>query len=88
MPNLQTPIEKIPQITARQKNALAKLKMEKIQDLIFHFPFRYDDFSNFLSIDQLEKDQTATVEGVVQQIKQTKTWKRKMFVSEVRNNFV
>ncbi len=83
MPNLQTPIEKIPQITARQKNALAKLKMEKIQDLIFHFPFRYDDFSNFLSIDQLEKDQTATVEGVVQQIKQTKTWKRKMFVSEV-----
>ena len=44
---------------------LKKLGIETVKDLIFYYPFRYDDFSRVASINQLQVGLTATIKGRV-----------------------
>lgn len=61
---------------------LKKLNIETVRDLLWHFPFRYEDFSNFLKIVDLKAGQQATIQGVISSVKVYRTWKRKMFIVE------
>jgi len=47
---------------------LGKLNIATIEDLIWHFPFRYDDFSLISSISRVQPGETVTVRGVVEKI--------------------
>ena len=68
--------------TKRFLPKLKKLGIETIKDLLWHFPFRYEDFSNIVAIKDLKIGQYATVQGVIQSIKMRRTWKRRMFIIE------
>jgi len=61
---------------------LKKLKIETVKDLLWHFPFRYEDFSRISKIADLKIGETATISGVISDIKLHRTWKRKMFIVE------
>ena len=61
---------------------LEKFGIKTIKDLLWHFPFRYEDFSQVSKISDLKIGETATVQGVISDIKLKKTWKRKMFIVE------
>ena len=48
--NLQTAIEKIPRIGVAYAKKLKKFGIKTVQDLLFYFPARYDDFSEIISV--------------------------------------
>lgn len=59
-----------------------KLGIETIKDLLMYLPFRYEDLSNNIPIDDLEVGQTATVRGRVDLISTRRSKRRRMYVTE------
>ncbi|MBI5306566.1 ATP-dependent DNA helicase RecG [Candidatus Wolfebacteria bacterium] len=79
---LQTPLNEVKGIGPKFCEKLKKLKIETVKSLLWHFPFRYEDFSNIVAIKDLKVGERATIQGVIQSIKLRRTWKRKMFIIE------
>ena len=82
MISLQTPLIEVRGIGPKFQEKLKKLKLETVKDLLWYFPFRYEDFSNIVAIKDLKVGQRATVQGVIQSVKMRRTWKKKMFIIE------
>lgn len=75
--NLESPIESLSGVGPVFVNKLKKLGISTVEDLVFHFPSRHVDFSNKVSIRDLEIDEPVTITGQVISIKNvyTKTGK-------------
>jgi ATP-dependent DNA helicase RecG len=82
MPNLDSKITSIPRVNAKYADALGRLNIRTVRDLLFHFPFRYEDYSERIQIENLEKGMTATIMGTVISCKLTRTWKKKIMIVE------
>lgn len=82
MVTLSTQLEKIPRVGRRYGGILKKLGLKTVQDLLMHFPFRYEDYSERVLIDDLAAGQIATVMGQVLESKLVRTWKKKMLITE------
>jgi len=80
--NLTTPIEDIPRIGPVYQRKLKRLGIKTVQDLFFHFPRRYEDFSNLIPISKVKINEICTVYGKIIGIESKKTWKKKMFLTE------
>ncbi|MFA5076188.1 MAG: ATP-dependent DNA helicase RecG [Patescibacteria group bacterium] len=80
--NLKTPVSYLNKIAARLAPKLKKLEIETIADLIFYYPFRYDDFSQVVDIRDLAPGVTATVRGRVELIKNFRSWRARRIVTE------
>jgi len=83
MINLETKIEQLPKTGIEQVGKLHKLGVKTIGDLIFHFPFRYDDYSQIENISKIYQGQTATVAGKITGARTNRTWKRRITVTEI-----
>ena len=83
MIKLSTPLFEIRGIGPKFFERLKKFGLITVKDLLWHFPFRYEDFSQISKIADLKINQTATVSGVISDIKVHRTWKRRMFIIEV-----
>ena len=57
---------------------LAKLGIIKFEDFIYHFPFRYEDFSLVSKITDIQAGEIITVRGKVAEIKNEYTKKAKI----------
>jgi len=66
--NLKDRIEKLALVGPTYGKKLEKLNIETIEDLIFHFPFRYDDFSLISPIGRVQAGETVTICGQIQEI--------------------
>ncbi len=80
--NLSTPIEKIPRIGPIYQKRLKKLGIKTLRDLLFHFPHRYDDFSNIVPIARVKAGETCCIFGKILKIETTRTWKKRMFLTQ------
>lgn len=60
---LSDPITKIPLIKDKQAQKLSRLKIETVKDLLWHFPFRYEDFSKVQNINSIFVDQEIVIKG-------------------------
>ncbi len=60
----------------------AKLNIKTVGDLLYHFPFRYDDFSSFAPIAELQLNSQATVRGTILSAKNINIFKRRMTLTE------
>ena len=75
-------LEKLPRIGMKYGAILKKLNIETVEDFLLHFPFRYEDYSERVLIENLQEGETATVMGEVVQSKLVRTWKKKMMITE------
>ncbi len=82
MIGLSTPLASINDIGPRFIARLKTLHIETVRDLLWHFPFRYEDFSQIYHIDDLEPGQHATVQGTVQDIDVRRTWQKRLIIVE------
>jgi len=75
---LDSNVQYIPRVGPAMAARLLKLGIRTVGDLLYHTPFRYNDFSNVLPIKQARVGQTITVTGVIDSHKTfiTKTGKR------------
>ena len=79
---LDTPISKLPRINERYLKKFNKLGILNVRDLIYHFPHRYDDFSNIITIDKLKLNETATIQGEVLKIENIYTFRKRITLTE------
>lgn len=70
--SLDIPISEQFRITPIQKEALKKLGIRTIEDLLYHFPARYGDTAEARSIDSLAKGDTAVIYGKITGLKASK----------------
>ncbi len=54
-----------------------------VRDLLFYFPFRYDDFSKTVELSQDHLGESVTVEGEITKTKLNRIFKRRMTVVEI-----
>ncbi len=57
------PVTKVPRVDRVTARRLAKLGVRTVRDLIYHFPFRYEDWSRVRKIAELRPHEQATVVG-------------------------
>jgi len=61
---------------------LQKLGLETVQDLLFYFPFRYDDFSKRQRIAEVRPDQTVSLSGTIELIQNRRSRGRRLTITE------
>ena len=63
-------------------NRLSILGIKTIRDLLFHFPFRYEDFSHLVSISQLQEGAEVTTHGKVELIGNKRSPRKRKIITE------
>ena len=56
--------------------------LKTVADLIWHFPSRYEDFSQIYKISDLEPGQQATIQGLIKKIDTRRSFRRRMTIVE------
>ncbi len=69
MVSLKTNVRSMGGIYKRYAASLEKLGITKLEDFLYHIPFRYEDYSLISSISQAQPGETVTVRGEVLEIK-------------------
>jgi ATP-dependent DNA helicase RecG len=73
---LDSPVERLPRVTATEVKLLRRLGLETVRDLLLHLPFGWDSFGGPTAVAQLPPGQQATVIVTVTSI-QAKTMRFK-----------
>lgn len=81
--SLENPVGQLSPIAKKLIPQLKKLKIETIRDLIFHFPFRYDDFSKILTISELQEGMVASVRVKIDLIQTKRSFRRKLITEAI-----
>jgi ATP-dependent DNA helicase RecG len=80
--NPESEIVKNWRLTESQKSALRKIGLEKINDLLYHFPSRYGDTKQIKTISSLLKGEEATIFGKISGLKTSKAYFKKIPMSD------
>lgn len=84
MISLATPIEQAPRIHPRIVRPLKRLSIATLRDLLFHFPSRYQEFSDAKPIAEIEKGAQVTIEGVLEKLSQGRTAHKHLHLVQAR----
>lgn len=77
---LETELQYMKGVRPAFATRLEKLGLKTVRDLLWHFPSRYEDFSTISSIADLVPGEAATIQGVIQDIKILRSFRKKMFI--------
>lgn len=80
---LNLPIQNISRFSPATIKKLGKLKIKTVRDLFYHFPTRYDDFSNFTPIAEIKPRAQWSARGTILNAKNTRIFRRNMVLTEV-----
>ncbi len=78
----ETPISRLGGVTPALAKKFQRLGITTARNLLLHFPFRYDDFSNVKEISDVAVGEVATIRGVLKSIKATFAFRRRMNMAE------
>ena len=79
---LATTIKEIPGIGPSFQKKLQKMAIKSVEDLLFHFPRRYEDFADIRPISKVQLNKSCCILGKILEIKNSRTWKKKMILTE------
>ena len=80
--SLDTPVAAITQVGRVSSNKLKKIGIQNIRDLIFYYPFRYEDFSQISNIEDLQPFTTVTVKAKIELLSNRRSWKKHRTITE------
>jgi len=80
--NLSTPIEQIPRIGPQFQKKMERLGIKTVGQLLFHFPHRYEDFSNIVPISQVNIGDTVSIKGTLKDIKNIRLFKKRIILTQ------
>lgn len=84
--DLKVPLSKLTGIGLTYAKRLEYLGLFTLEDLINHFPFRYDDFSNISSALEAKVGEKVTLQGEIWSIKNIYTRSRKVLTQAIFND--
>ncbi|MBI3290936.1 ATP-dependent DNA helicase RecG [Candidatus Falkowbacteria bacterium] len=79
---LETPVSDISRIGKSAASRLKRLGIETVNDLIFYYPFRWEDLSKISEISDIKPDETFTIRGKLQLIKSRRSPVKKRLLTE------
>ncbi len=79
---LSVPLSALNRVGQSTAQALKKLGLETVRDLLFYFPFRYDDFSRATPINDIEPGQNVSITGTIELIQNKRSTKQKRQLTE------
>jgi len=84
MITLATNVEELPRVGAVYAKRLKKFGIKTVQDLLFYFPARYDDFSEIISIKEARQKlgKIICVQGEIIEIETSKSWHRAVAITK------
>lgn len=82
MLDLNTDIANLNRVGASTAKKLKKLGVATVRDLLFYFPFRYDDFSKVTPIAELRAGFSANVVGQIDLLQNKRSPRRRMNITE------
>lgn len=84
MISLSTNVQEVPRIGVAYAKKLKKFGIKTVQDLLFHFPARYDDFSEIISITFARQrlNENVCIQGQIIEIESSHTFKKFMGLTE------
>lgn len=76
--NLNTPLNEAGRILKRYSSRLEKLEIKTLKDFLYHFPFRYENYSIISKIENVQAGELVTVQGKLVEIENiyTKRWQK------------
>lgn len=80
--NLSDDLSKYLRLQGDHPKALAKLGIKTVGDLLFHFPTRYGDISEFNQIEHVEPNKKVVIFGKIKNLKTGKTYRSHVAKSE------
>lgn len=80
--NLETSIDSLPRVGLRGVRDFAKLGISTAKDLLFHFPFRHEDFSRVVPAANLKIGEKASVKVQVLLIANKRTPQKRRLITE------
>ena len=80
MANLQLSIENLRNVGPRNLSRLHKLGIKTVKDLLWHFPVRYEDYTETMPIAQVEPGEKVNVQGEVLKISSKRIFPRRMTI--------
>ena len=80
--NLQTPIKDLNRVGKTTAKKLAYLGLKTAGDLLYYFPFRYEDFSRIVPIRDLKEGETVTIRGKLELIGNRRSFRRRTNITE------
>ncbi len=84
--DLSDSVKKIPLVGGHYANLLKKLEIDTVENLLFHIPLRYVDFSNKTNIKEAQIGKTITIEAEVEKIQNVYTKRGKNIqIAEVKD---
>ncbi|MDD4271876.1 MAG: ATP-dependent DNA helicase RecG [Patescibacteria group bacterium] len=82
MLTLQTSTTEISRVGESTAKKLKKLGITTVRDLLFYFPYRYEDFTRLTPIAKLQPGLAANVVGQIELIQNKRSWKKRMNITE------
>lgn len=79
---LKTELKNLNKMSADLAPKLKKLGLVTIEDLLFYFPFRYDDYSNLIKINSLVPNVLTTLRVRIELINARRSFKKHMLLTE------
>lgn len=79
---LASQLSEVREIGLRFFTKFKKLGIVTVKDLLWHFPARYEDWSELSSIADLNLGDLKTIRGVVKEIGAKRTWQKRMIIVE------
>jgi ATP-dependent DNA helicase RecG len=82
MYTLETPIENLTRVGKTTAGRLRRLGLNTVNDLLYYFPFRYEDYSQVVAIKDLLPNQTVTIKGKIVLIENRRSHRKRMTITE------
>lgn len=79
--DLSAPVTSVRSVGARSAARLAKLGIRTVRQLLWHLPARYEDYSQFVAIDQVVPGLKQTIQGRVIAITTRNIWPKRMTIT-------
>jgi len=76
------PVSGLNRVGKTTENQLKKIGIKTIRDLLAHYPSRYEDYSQILTIEEFKTHKTGTIKARVNLIANRRFYKKKMILTE------
>lgn len=81
--NLETTLDQIYGIGPKIYKKLEKIGLKTVYDVIFYYPFRYEDFSHLKQINELVNEESATIKGRIILLNNKRSPRKRMNITEM-----
>lgn len=80
--NIRTKVNKLNRIGKTLEKRLSRLGIFTVEDLLFYYPFRYEDYSEILTISNLVDGQEVTIKGKIELLNAKRSPRKRKLVTE------